>query len=117
MSQAAPRWQQVATLSELCPDQPIEKKVGTRQLVLVNHAGQIHALDATCPHKHGNLAAGKIVLGELACPLHGFRYSLSTGQAAVPSQVPGVRSYPVSIDGDYVLVSLRTRRPGPTPHS
>ena len=115
MSQAAPRWRQVATLAELPPDQPAARTVGARQLVLVNHAGRIHALDATCPHKHGNLAEGKIVLGELACPLHGFRYSLDSGRAAVPSQVPGVRCYPVSIDGDNVLVDLRSRRPAPTP--
>lgn len=100
-------WQQVARLDELVPGTPIGKQVGNKHLVLVNHEGALFALDGVCPHKHGSLADGKIVLGELACPVHGFRYDLRTGTAAVPKAVPGVRAYALKVEGNDVLVDVR----------
>lgn len=103
----AAAWRPAARLDELQPDAPVSRQIGSKNLVLVRHAGAVFALDAVCPHKQGNLAEGKIVLDELACPLHGFRYCLGDGKAAVPSAVPGVRSYPVRIEGEDVLVDVR----------
>ncbi|KAG8230503.1 hypothetical protein J437_LFUL010603, partial [Ladona fulva] len=56
------------------------------------NGGQVHVLDAYCPHLGANMAAGGAVRGDcLECPFHGWRFRGSDGKcAAVPysSKVP-----------------------------
>jgi nitrite reductase/ring-hydroxylating ferredoxin subunit len=103
----AATWQHVGKVGDIAPGVVVAREIGDRRLALVNRDGRLFALDAVCPHKMGNLAEGTLLLGELACPLHGFRYCLETGEAAVPRDVPGVRRYDVRIDGEDVYVALR----------
>ena len=42
---------------------------------------QVFALLDRCPHKHGRLSQGIVHGGAVACPLHNWRISLSTGEA------------------------------------
>ena len=106
MTAEAGDWQPLASTAELPPGALLDKEVGSRRLVVGNRDGQLFALDAVCPHKQGNLAEGRLVLGELACPLHGFRYDVGSGKASVPQAVPGVRAYQLKVQGDQVLVKL-----------
>lgn len=41
----------------------------------------VFALRDRCPHKHGRLSQGIVHGGAVACPLHNWRISLSTGEA------------------------------------
>src|SRR3546814_4258514 len=56
-----------------------------------------------CPHKHGRLSQGIVHGGAVACPLHNWRISLSTGEALGEDKgcTPTV---PVKIDGGRVLI-------------
>src|SRR3546814_13389827 len=42
--------------------------------------GKVFALLDRCPHKHGRLSQGIVHGGAVACPLHNWRISLSTGE-------------------------------------
>ena len=42
---------------------------------------RVFALRDRCPHKHGRLSQGIVHGGAVACPLHNWRISLSTGEA------------------------------------
>jgi nitrite reductase (NADH) small subunit len=42
---------------------------------------RIFALENSCPHKQGPLAQGIVHGDAVACPLHNWRISLSSGQA------------------------------------
>ena len=44
--------------------------------------GEVHATDATCPHRGGPLADGLVGNHSVICPLHGFAFDLRTGEAA-----------------------------------
>ena len=65
--------------SELREDEPRRAEVEGAALVLVRHAGRVHALAATCSHLGGPLPEGKIEDGGIMCPWHGSRFSVEDG--------------------------------------
>jgi nitrite reductase (NADH) small subunit len=44
-------------------------------------SGEVHATEATCPHRGGPLADGLVGDHSVICPLHGFVFDLRTGRA------------------------------------
>src|SRR3546814_15123660 len=49
--------------------------------------GKVFALLDRCPHKHGRLSQGIVHGGAVACPLHNWRISLSTGERSEERRV------------------------------
>ncbi|MEZ0497499.1 nitrite reductase small subunit NirD [Sphingomonas sp. IW22] len=65
--------------------------------------GHVFALLDRCPHKHGRLSQGIVHGGAVACPLHNWRISLSTGEAL--GQDKGCTpTVPVKLSGGRVLI-------------
>jgi 3-phenylpropionate/trans-cinnamate dioxygenase ferredoxin subunit len=68
--------------------------------------GEWGAIDNVCTHDGGVLGEGELDGDLVECPRHGGRFDLFTGRVrALPPVVP-VKAYPVSLDGDEVLVEL-----------
>jgi nitrite reductase (NADH) small subunit len=79
---------------------------GTRIAVFRTRAGDVYATQAVCPHRGGPLADGLIGGGVLACPLHEFRFELSTG-APLSDGCESLRTYPVRLDPrGHVVISI-----------
>lgn len=79
--------------------------VGARQIAVFNQAGELHAIDNRCPHHDAPLQRGKFERGIVTCPLHGWRFDVTTGQG-VGRPGTAVEHYPAQIDGDDLLVEL-----------
>ena len=79
---------------------------GTRSLALSNIDGSLHAIDNVCTHDGGPLGEGRLRGGRVICPRHGAAFDARTGKVLTLPAVKSVRSYPVTIDGDEVLVDL-----------
>lgn len=60
----------------------IETPIGRLALVLRGEDDdtEVVAVDAWCPHIDGPLWEGSAAGDEIACPWHGWRYSLTSGQ-------------------------------------
>ena len=58
---------------------------GERIAVFHTRAGRIFATQASCPHKNGPLADGLVGGTVLICPLHGWKFDLSTGKPLMGS--------------------------------
>jgi 3-phenylpropionate/trans-cinnamate dioxygenase ferredoxin component len=74
--------------------------------VVRDEQGHVHAIDDTCSHAEVSLAEGEVEDCTIECWLHGSRFDLRTGQ---PTALPAIRPvavYPVTIDGDDVLVDV-----------
>ena len=74
--------------------------------VVRDEAGHVHAIDDTCTHAEVSLSEGEVEDCTIECSLHGSRFDLRTGQ---PTALPAIRPvavYPVTIDGDDVLVDV-----------
>ena len=54
---------------------------GLHLAVFRDESGQVHAIDAYCPHLGANLAVGGKVTGScLSCPFHGWRFRGEDGK-------------------------------------
>ncbi|MBD8894245.1 nitrite reductase small subunit NirD [Roseibium litorale] len=67
---------------------------------------QVFAVEDKCPHKNGPLSQGIVHDNCVTCPLHNWVISLETGQAQGADEGQ-VRSFPVKMDGETILLGLR----------
>ena len=77
-----------------------------RSIALANAGGDFYALADVCTHDGGPLGEGMLWDTDIECPRHGARFDIRTGRVmALPAVLP-VRTYPVQIEGDEVLVDV-----------
>ncbi len=74
-----PDWQTVCSIDELSHETGHEVRVKGRPLALFRDGQQVFALDDRCPHREGQLSAGRCEGGKAICPLHGWDFDLATG--------------------------------------
>ena len=75
---------------------------GEQVAVFRLRSGRWYALSAVCPHRGGPIADGQVDERIVMCPLHQNTFELSTGCS--PMGADPLRSYPVEIDGDEIVV-------------
>ena len=81
---------------------------GVAVAVVRDEDGQVHAIGDTCSHAEVSLSQGEIEDCSVECWLHGSRFDLRTGKPLALPAIRPVPVYPVSIDGDTVLVDVAT---------
>jgi nitrite reductase/ring-hydroxylating ferredoxin subunit len=99
-------FRRVCRLAELSPGSLCRFQEGTAAILVCNVAGQLLAVDDTCTHSNWSLSEGEIEGEEIVCPLHGARFSLRTGEVLAPPAAQPLRTYPVRIERDDVLVGI-----------
>lgn len=68
-------------------------------------SGKLFATQAHCPHRAGPLADGLTGGATLACPLHGWKFNLETGEPIQGSCA--IATYPVRVnDGGEVIIRV-----------
>jgi len=76
------------------------------RILLANVDGRLCAVDDTCTHEEASLSTG-VLNGELVkCPLHGSRFNVCTGKALEEPAEEDLRTYPVRLEGDRILIGL-----------
>lgn len=94
-----------ARIDEVPPGKTRQVRVGDRDILLCNSDGQIHAIAAVCSHAEEPLACGRIRLGWIACPAHGARFDLETGEPLTGPASEPIATYPVRVVGDMIEVA------------
>lgn len=97
---------QVATTGELLPGRMKCIEAGGRRLLLANVEGRFFAADDACTHEDASLSAGVLTGNRVRCPLHGSRFDVCTGEVLEEPADQNLRTYPVRVDGERVLVDL-----------
>lgn len=64
------------------------------------------ASDGWCTHERAHLADGFVIGGEIECPLHQGRFEIATGKPKSPPVCVHLKTYPVKVEGDRVLLAL-----------
>ncbi|HEX2916509.1 MAG TPA: Rieske 2Fe-2S domain-containing protein [Chloroflexia bacterium] len=96
----------VAKVRDVRPGQIREGTVGKTKLALTNINGQFYAFAAHCPHQGWPLWSGDMK-GELVrCYLHRWQFNVRTGKNVAPGVPVCLPTYPVKVEGDYLLVSV-----------
>ena len=86
-------------------DIPVGKSIGVschgEDVAVFNLDGEYYACSNRCPHAGAPLKDSMIAGTVISCPWHGWRFDLAPKPDAPKD---GVLRYPVSIDGDDVVV-------------
>ncbi|AKT51978.1 non-heme iron oxygenase ferredoxin subunit [Arsenicicoccus sp. oral taxon 190] len=69
---------------------------------------EFHAVDDVCTHANVSLSEGELDGCLLECWLHGSSFDLRTGEPTAPPATVPVAVYPVTLEGDDVLVDVQS---------
>ncbi len=105
MSATRSRPIKVATTNDIEPGRGRAFEVGRRSIAIFNVDGHFHAIDNTCCHRAGPLADGWLEGTVVACPLHLWRYDITTG-ACLSVEGERVDRFDLEIVGDEIHVRL-----------
>jgi nitrite reductase/ring-hydroxylating ferredoxin subunit len=94
-----------ASLAELQAAGRLVVHVDRHTICLFAEDGDVHAVDNRCPHMGFPLHRGTVCDGILTCHWHHARFDLRTG-GTFDQFADDVRRFPVTLDGDDVLVDL-----------
>ena len=81
--------------------------VAGMQILLINDRGTIHALENRCSHADSPLDCGRVRLGWIACPAHGARFDLATGEALTGPASEPVRVFAVRVTDGTIEVDAQ----------
>jgi nitrite reductase (NADH) small subunit len=76
--------------------------LGETIAVFRTRSGEVFAAQAACPHRGGPLADGLLGGSTVICPLHGWKFDLSTGEVLFGGC--GIKTYPVRVDDSGQIV-------------
>lgn len=99
-------WVKAADRAALRDGEVIGVIVEGRELALYEMDGEIFATDDICTHAYAKLSDGWMEKGEIECPLHAGRFDIKTGKATAPPCIDDVKTYPVRVEGDEILVNV-----------
>ena len=92
----------VCRADDLPPGQVRHVKVGKDDIAVARVGDEFFALSNVCRHAFAPLADGVLEGYEVMCPWHGWRYDVRDGSTDHPGA--DVRTFPVSVRGDYVML-------------
>src|SRR5262245_11545341 len=97
-------WVGALSLAELWEGGMVGLRIGDADVLLINLGDDgIHAYDNHCPHARARLSEGQLSRAKLQCPVHHWEFDARTGAGINPRSCQ-LRSYPVKLDGDVVMV-------------
>ena len=98
----------VGDLSEIPEGKAKRILVKRHPIAVFNCGGQFYAIDDTCTHADASLAEGEFLHDkcQVACPLHGARFDIKTGEALSLPAVTAVETYKVTVEGTEIFVEV-----------
>ena len=94
------------SLNEVPDEGAVRVELGGRPICIARSQGEVFAISDICSHADVSLSEGDVEDGTIECWLHGSRFDLRTGApTGLPATQP-VPVYPLTIDGERVLVDV-----------
>ena len=97
-------WHQVSKTGDPEPGKVKVVTAAGRRIALCNVGGDYHAIADVCTHDGGPLDQGELAGNAIECPRHGARFDVCTGRALCLPAIRPVKTYPLKIDGEAILV-------------
>ncbi|MES2563854.1 MAG: non-heme iron oxygenase ferredoxin subunit [Pseudomonadota bacterium] len=97
-------WVTVAPAADLAPGAWRVADVDDTQIVVFNIDGDYYAIENVCTHDGGQLTGGEIEGDQIACPRHGARFCIRTGEALTAPAYEATAKFPVRIENGDVQV-------------
>lgn len=68
--------------------------------------GEFFATDGLCTHENVHLAGGLVMDYVIECPKHNGQFDYRTGEAMRAPVCVNLKTYPVKVEGDRVLIEV-----------
>ncbi len=102
----ADQWQRVGALDEIDEDEPMSVRIGDHTIGVFRIDGSLYAIEDICPHAFALLSQGFVDGEEVECPLHEAVFHIPTGRCLKAPADRDVKTYPVKVEGDEILVNV-----------
>ena len=96
------------SLSDLPEEGALRVDLAGTAVCVARSGGEVFAIGDRCSHADVSLSEGDVEDGHIECWLHGSLFDLRTGK---PTGLPAVRpvpTFPVTVEGDDVLVQMES---------
>ena len=101
-----PEFVKACAFDDVADGSAVRVIIGDIPVAIVRSEGEVYAIHDMCSHANVPLSEGEIEDQTIECWLHGSRFDLDTGRpSGLPATQP-VPVYPVTIEGDTVLVDV-----------
>ena len=99
------KWTDVGTAGDLAPG--TKAIVGEDQKLVLCHIDDAwYAVQNVCPHASMPIGEGELNGCVLTCPFHGYAYNVETGKNVDFDDDFPLRTYPVKVEADRLLVDV-----------
>ena len=98
----------VCPASDLGPGERVIIEHEDEPIAVFNAGGELFAIEDRCSHDDGPLADGTLDQADciVECPRHGSLFDLKTGKPKTLPAFQPVRTFPVSISNDEVILEV-----------
>ena len=94
------------SLNDVPDEGALRVQLDGKPICIARSQGEVFAISDICSHADVSLSEGDVEDCTIECWLHGSRFDLRTG---MPTGLPATRpvaTYPVTVEGDDVLVKM-----------
>jgi 3-phenylpropionate/trans-cinnamate dioxygenase ferredoxin subunit len=103
---AEPDFQRVAAASEIDLGGMLCVELQGHEVLICRLEQGFFAVDNICSHAQARMSEGRLRGHRILCPVHGGSFDVRDGSVTRPPATRPLRSHPVRVDGDDVLVAL-----------
>lgn len=96
----------IAKINQIKDGEVKKFTVKNKVIAVSNVGGEFFAIDDTCSHAQCSLSRGVLSGRELACPCHGSKFDVKTGNALTLPATQPVETYKVKVRGDDIMTEV-----------
>ncbi|MEO7656829.1 MAG: non-heme iron oxygenase ferredoxin subunit [Sphingomicrobium sp.] len=96
----------VARTDGFAPDTAKLVEAGGRTILIAHSGGDYFAVANLCSHAEEPLLCGRVKRGWIACPAHGARFDLATGEVLGPPATEPIETFPLRIVEGMIEVAV-----------
>ena len=99
-----PHFRRAIRADELAPEKSVPLEMDGKPILLCHSKGEFFAVANLCSHADEKLECGLVRRGWVACPMHGARFDLATGNPINPPATEPIATYPVRVQDGWVEI-------------
>jgi 3-phenylpropionate/trans-cinnamate dioxygenase ferredoxin subunit len=93
-------------LDSIVEGKPVKLTKNGMDICVARVGNEVFAIEDNCSHQDAALSEGEQNGYKIECWLHSAEFDLRTGDALTPPASQPVRTYPVLVDGNNVVVEI-----------
>jgi nitrite reductase/ring-hydroxylating ferredoxin subunit len=101
-----PQFQVVARASDVEKGKFVRVERDGSDVLICHTAEGFFAIENRCSHAESRLDPGRMRGHRIFCPLHSAAFDVRDGSALSRPAIHPIRSFPVRVDGDNVLIAI-----------